>query len=317
MKISVGIYGPPAWTLPARYVEGLRRRFPDIEFVHANSDEELKQALRGSDATFSSVVRPDAFEQARTLRWIHASSAGIGSMLYPSLVESDVVLTNSRGIMSEWIAEHVLSVILAWQRGLHLAVRRQTERVWAQVEIADWQRPVRDTRVLIVGYGSIGRSIADKCGLMGMMFTPMRRRTGHRMASLEQLPVELPEHDVVVLSVPHTRETHGFFNREMIARMNPGSLLINVGRGKLVDEAALIDGLRQGRPGGAALDVFEHEPLADDSPLWSMDNVIITPHVAGFGHGFWEAMVDLFARNLERWLTGDPLENVVDKRRGY
>lgn len=317
MKIAVGIYGPPAWTLPARYVEQLRTRFPGIEFAHANSDEELKEALRDSDATFSSVVRDDAFQQAGKLRWIHASSAGIGSMLYPSLVESDVVLSNSRGIMSEWIAEHVLSVILAWQRGLHLALRRQTERVWAQVEIADWQRPVRDTRVLIVGYGSIGRSIADKCGLMGMSFTPMRRRTGHRMASLEQLPVELPEHDVVVLSVPHTRETHGFFNREMIARMNPGSLLINVGRGKLVDEAALIDGLRQGRPGGAALDVFEHEPLADNSALWSMDNVIITPHVAGFGHGFWEAMVGLFSRNLEGWLKGEPLENVVDKRRGY
>lgn len=317
MKIPVGIYGPPSWTIHAKHIDRLRRRFPDIEFVHAHDDSELKQALRDADATFSSVVREDAFREARKLRWIHASSAGIGSMLFPSLLESDVVLTNSRGVMSEWIAEHVLSVILAWQRGLHLAVRRQTERVWAQDEIAGWQRPVRGTRVLIVGYGSIGQSVAEKCASLGMSFTPMRRRTGHRMASLEQLPAELPEHDVVVLAVPHTRETHQCFNSEMLARMKPGSLLVNVGRGKLVDEPALVNGLKQGRPGSAALDVFEHEPLATDSPLWSMENVILTPHVAGFGHGFWEAMVDLFARNLARYLKGEPLENVVDKHAGY
>lgn len=318
LKIPVGIYGPPAWTLPARYVEGLRTRFPDIEFVHANSDEELKQALRDADATFSSVVREDAFRGATKLRWIHASSAGIGSTLFPDLIESDVVLTNSRGVMSRWIAEHILAVVLAWQRGLHTSVRRQVQGVWAQDEIANWQRPtLRDTRALIVGLGSIGGETAGLLRAAGLHVDGIgRARRGDR-PGVESLPDLLPSADVVAIAAPHTKETIHLFDRAMLARMKEGSLLINVGRGKIIDEAALVEALRQGRPGGAALDVFEHEPLAAGSPLWSMENVIITPHVAGFGHRFWESMVELFARNLERYLKGEPLENVVDKRKGY
>ena len=316
--VAIGIYGPPAWTLHAKHVERLRRQFPDIRFIHANSDEELAEALRESDITFSSVVRPAAFAGATRLKWMHASSAGVGATLFPALVESDVVLTNARGVMPEWISEHVLSVILAWQRGLHIAVRRQVAGEWAQNEVADWQKPrLRDTRVLVVGAGSIGSAVLDRCRDLGMTVTGLRRTARDGWAAMEDLPGALAEHDVVVICAPHTRETHHLFNREMLARMRPGSLLVNVARGKIIDEAALIEALRAGRPGSAALDVFEHEPLAPDSPLWRMENVILTPHVAGFGHGFWTAMVDLFARNLDRWLTGQPLENIVDKRRGY
>lgn len=318
MKIPVGIYGPPSWTIHAKQIDRLRRRFPDIEFVHANNDSELKVALRDADATFSSVVREDAFRDATKLRWIHASSAGIGSTLFRDLIESDVVLTNSRGVMSRWIAEHILAVVLAWQRGLHTSVRRQTQGVWAQDEIAEWQRPaLHETRAVIVGLGSIGGETASLLRATGMHVDGVgRTRRGDR-PGVESLPDLLPSADVVAITAPHTRETAHLFDRAMLARMKEGSLLVNVGRGKLVDQAALIEALNQGRPGSAALDVFEHEPLAADSPLWSMENVIITPHVAGFGHGFWEAMVDLFARNLERYLNGEPLENVVDKRAGY
>ncbi|MDQ3069414.1 MAG: D-2-hydroxyacid dehydrogenase, partial [Acidobacteriota bacterium] len=120
-----------------------------------------------------------------------------------------------------------------------------------------------------------------------------------------------------IITAPHTPETDHLFDREMLARMKRGSLLVNVGRGRIVDEAALAEALRTGAPGGAALDVFETEPLPAASPLWDMDGVILTPHVAGFGVDFWEGLVDLFSRNLERWQRGEPLENVVDKQRGY
>ena len=316
--VAIGIYGPPAWTLHTSHVERLQRQFPDIRFINAGSDDELAEALRDAEISFSSVIRADAFEGATRLKWVHASAAGVGATLFPAFVESDVVLTNSRGVMSEWIAEHVLGVILMWQRGLHISARRQAEGDWAQNEIADWIKPsLKDTRVLIVGAGSIGSAVADICLRNGMPFTTIRRHAGKGEAPPEVLPVELEHHDAVVITVPHTRETHHMFNREMLAKMLPGSLLVNVARGKIIDEAALVEALRQGRPGAAALDVFEHEPLAPDSPLWKMENVILTPHVAGFGHGFWTAMVDLFAANLERWLAGRPLENVVDKRRGY
>lgn len=318
ITVAVGIYGPPSWTLDAGHVDALRRRFPDIRFIHANSDDELRDALGDADVTFSSVVRPDAFAGATRLRWIHASSAGIGSTLFPALIESDVVLTNSRGVMSRWIAEHVLAVSLAWLRGMHLAIRRQAGGVWAQDEIAAWQRPpLAATRALIVGMGSIGTETARLMERAGMQTEGVGRRAREGRHGVERLPDLLPGADIVAITAPHTEETHHLFGREMLARMKAGSLLVNVGRGKLVDEAALIDALRQRRPGGAALDVFEHEPLAPDSPLWTMENVILTPHVAGFGHRFWEAMVELFARNLERWLKGEPLENVVDKTRGY
>lgn len=317
-KIAVGIYGPPAWTLHPRHVEGLRRRFPGIDFVHTNSDDELKEALRDSDATFSSVVRQDAFHGATRLRWIHASSAGVGATLFRDLIESDVVLTNSRGVMSRWIAEHILAVALAWQRGLHTSVRRQAQGVWAQDEIAEWQRPaLHETRALIVGLGSIGGETARLLRAAGMHVEGIgRTRRGDR-PGVESLPDLLPSADVVAITAPHTKATTRLFDRAMLARMKEGSLIVNVGRGKIIDEAALVEALRQGRPGGAALDVFEHEPLAAGSPLWSMENVIITPHVAGFGYRFWESMVELFARNLERYLKGEPLENVVDKRAGY
>lgn len=318
MKVAVGIYGPKAWTIDRTYVDRLRATFPLVEFVQANSDAELAEALRDADVTFSSVVREDAFRGAKNLKWIHASAAGVGATLFPALVESDVILTNSKGVMPEWMADHVLSVILAWQRGLHVALRRQTERVWAQDEIAAWQRPsLSDTRVLVVGQGSIGTRVMEKCGALGMMTTGITRRGGFGTGPMEVLPEGLPEHDVVVITVPHTKETNRLFDRGMLARMLPGSLLVNVARGKIVDEAALIEGLRAGRPGCAALDVFEHEPLDPASPLWTMENVILTPHTAGFGHGFWDGLVRCFSDNLERWLVGRPLENIVDKRAGY
>jgi len=136
-------------------------------------------------------------------------------------------------------------------------------------------------------------------------------------AGVDDLPRLLPDADVVVITAPHTPETEHLFNADLLGRMRPGSLLVNVGRGRIIDEGALVEALRRGRPGTAALDVFEREPLTAASPLWDLDEVILTPHIAGFGAGFWEGIVDLFAANLERWQRGEPLQNVVDKTRGY
>lgn len=318
MKVAVGIFSTPAWTLDSKHVASLAARFPDVEFVEARSHEALAEALADADAAFSSMIRETSFAKARRLRWIHSSAAGVGATLFPALIDSDVVVTNSRGVQAPTIAEHVVSMVLAWRRRLHIASRRQQARVWAQDELASgFAAPLTDTHALVVGMGSIGTLTARLLGGLGMRVDGVGRRAAEGKHGVESLPDLLPSADIVVITAPHTPETDRLFDRAMLARMRPGSLLVNVGRGRIVDEAALVEALSLGRPGGAALDVFEREPLDDGSPLWGMENVIITPHVAGFGPGYWEGLVDLFALNLERWRRGEPLENVVDKRRGY
>lgn len=318
MIVAVGIYSPAIWTLPPEYVDQLRARFPDVEFTQARTHDELAEAIAGAEVAFSSLVREDVYARARKLRWIHSSAAGVGGTLFPALVASDVVLTNSRGIQSAAIAEHILAMVLAWRRGIHVAVRRQTRRTWAQDDLTSLAPvPLGETRVLIVGMGSIGEATAALFRGIGMRVEGVRRRARDGQPGAEGLPDLLPHADIVAITLPHTPETNRLFDAAMLARMKAGSLLINIGRGRIIDEAALIEGLKAGRPGGAALDVFEREPLSPDSPLWDRENVIVSPHVAGFGADFWQSVVDLFARNLERWRGGQPLENVVDKRLGY
>jgi len=303
MKVAVGIFSTPVWTLDPKYVAHLRSRFPDVEFVQAFDHAAFGDAIEDADIVFGSMVREASFARARRLKWIHSSAAGVGASMFPALVASDVIVTNSRGVQSPAIAEHILTVILMWRRRFHVAMRRQASRIWAQEAFGDLAPPpLAGLRVLEP---------------LGMRVSGVGRTARAGQAGVDALPQLLPGADVVVVTAPHTPETEHLFNADLLGRMRPGSLLVNVGRGRIIDERALVEALKQGRPGTAALDVFEHEPLAWDSPLWPMENVILTPHVAGFGHGFWEAMVDLFARNLERYLKGEPLENVVDKRAGY
>lgn len=318
LTVAVGIFSTPVWTLDAAYVDQLRARFPDVRFIQAFNHADFGDALEHADAAFSSMVREETFARARRLRWIHSSAAGVGATLFPALIESGVTLTNSRGVQSASIAEHILAVVLAWRRRLPDAVRRQMSRTWAQDELsAIAAPPLRDTRVLIVGMGSIGREAAALLERVGMRVRGVGRQARDGMPGADSLPDLLPDADVVLITAPHTPQTEHLFDGAMLARMKPGSLLVNVGRGRIIDEVALIEALRGGTPGAAALDVFDREPLAASSPLWEMENVIVTPHVAGFGSGFWEGVVQLFASNLERWRAGQPLENVVDKKQGY
>lgn len=318
MKVAVGIFSTPVWTLDPRYVEALRARFPGVEFVQAFDHAAFGDAIADADVVFGSMVREESFARARRLKWIHSSAAGVGASMFPALVRSGVIVTNSRGVQSRAIAEHILTVILMWRRRLHVAMRRQASRIWAQEEFGPLAPPpLAGLRVLIVGMGSIGGEARRLLEPIGMRVSGVGRTARDGQAGVDDLPRLLPDADVVVITAPHTPETEHLFNADLLGRMRPGSLLVNVGRGRIIDEGALVEALRRGRPGTAALDVFEREPLTAASPLWDLDEVILTPHVAGFGAGFWEGIVDLFAANLERWQRGEPLQNVVDKTRGY
>jgi phosphoglycerate dehydrogenase-like enzyme len=326
MLILVSIYSPVAvWNIPADYVRRFRREFPGHTFLHAANDIETRQLIPEADVIFSSEIDRQQFALASRLKWIHSPAAGVGGMLFPEMVASPVVITNSRGVSAATMAEHTLAVTLALFRHLPLAAARQREHVWAQDEISTrGNRMIAGAQVLVVGLGAIGAAIATRMAALGARVRGIRRRAGgpavegvSAVATTDQLSSMLSEADVVVVSAPHTSETQKMIGRAELAAMKPGAVLVNVSRGRLVDEAALASALEEGRLAGAALDVFEHEPLAEDSRLWDLPNVLITPHTSGFRPDHWDVMTDLFAENLRRYDAGQQLLNVVDKRAGY
>jgi len=325
--ILVGIYSPFAsWNIPHSHVAHLRDLFPHHTFLHATSEHEALELVARAQVAFMSEVRPNHFAAARVLEWIHSPAAGVGGMLFPALVESGVVMTNSRGISAGTISEHVLAVTLALFRKLRIAFRAQSESEWAQdaVLCPPPLRTIAGSRVLVVGLGAIGTATAQAMSALGARVDAVRRASSRpkpafvdTLAGPEALLDLLPSADVVVVAAPQTGETRGLIGAGQLAAMRRDAILVNVSRGRLVDEAALARALADGEIGGAALDVFEQEPLPKESPLWSMDNMLITPHMAGFRPDHWDAVVDLFSENLRRFEAGQELLNVVDKRAGY
>jgi phosphoglycerate dehydrogenase-like enzyme len=256
-------------------------------------------------------------------------------MLFPEMIASPVLMTNSRGNSAATIAEHTIGVTLALLRDLPLAMRRQAEGIWAQDEFNAGARitMLRQCRVLIVGFGSIGREVGRLMAALGATVVGIRKREepterapspqsepfphGPLERDVRHLRGELRLADVVVISAPQTKDTLHMIGDAELAAMKDGAVIVNVSRGKLIDEAALARALATRRLRGAALDVFEHEPLAADSPLWSRDDVLITPHVSGFQPRHWPDAAALFAENLRRFEAGRALLNPVDKVAGY
>lgn len=329
--ILVGIYSRfPAWNIPAANVAWLGEQFPQHTFLHARSEDEATSMIAGAEIVFTVEMRRHVLESAGRLAWIHSPAAGLGAMLFPAMVESPVVITNSRGLSADTIAEHVLSVILAIFRKLPRAFHGQRDREWAQSEMTSGPpiRTVAGSRVVIVGLGSIGLATAQRLAALSAHVDAVRRRpeSSHppcveRVVPPDRLIDLLPTADVVVLAAPQTSATRHLIGLRELQAMRPGSVLVNVSRGALVDEHALTQALTADPAArtlaAAALDVFEHEPLPPESPLWALPNVLITPHVAGFRPDHWDAVTALFADNLRRFDSGQPLLNVVDKKEGY
>jgi len=327
MKIVVAIYSPfRAWCIPDASLDRLRGEFSDHTFVRADDADATLQAIADADVAFSSQITAAHVGAATRLRWIHSPAAGVGSMLSPEMIASPIVMTNSRGTSAVTIAEHTIAVTLALLRKLPLTLQRQAERVGAQLELYG-EPPIatlRGQRLLIVGLGAIGAETARLAAAFGADVVGLRRHPDRdapagvaRVASPDALHTELPHADVVVIAAPETSDTRHLIGARELALLQPHALLVNVSRGKLVDEAALVAALDAGRLRGAALDVFEHEPLDPASPLWQRPDVLITPHVSAFHAHFWRDITGLFADNLRRFIAGEPLRNVVDKTAGY
>lgn len=270
-------------------------------------------------------IPAELLRAGKRLRWVHSGAAGVGGSLTPEMLASDVVFTNSAGIHGPPVAETVLAFLLHFARGLDHAVAAQREGRWGRSVFEAADAPVRElgrSTVGIVGLGGIGREVARRARSFGATVIGMRRRP-EPVAGVEVLSGDgalgrlLERSHYVVLSAPETGATRGLMNADALARMRPDAVLVNVARGGLVDEDALADALERGRLRGAALDVFSSEPLPEGHRLWKAPRLLITPHVSGYTHAFWEREAALIAENLDRWLTGRPLLNVVDKRAGY
>jgi phosphoglycerate dehydrogenase-like enzyme len=283
----------------------------------------LAEALPGADVLlvwdFRSTALASAWPAASSLRWVHAASAGVNHLLTPDVVASDVVVTNSRGVFDEPMAEYVLGLALALAKDLPTTLSQQRERRWQHRET----ERLGDRHVLVAGTGPIGRAIGRKLAAVGMRVTGLGRVARSADPDLgEVLPMSslsemLPDADYVVLAAPLTDETRGMIDAKALAAMKPTARLINVSRGHLVVQEDLVEALAAGRLAGAALDVFVDEPLAADSTLWQLPNVIVSPHMSGDVVGWRAELVTLFADNLSRYLDGEPMRNVVDKTRGY
>jgi len=327
VKILVAIYSSfPVWNIPESYVDTLRHAFPAHTFLYAATEAEALARIPDADVLFAGQLDRRQFAAAAALRWIHSPAAGVGGMLFPEMVASPILITNSRGMSADTIGEHVVAVTLALFRRLPLAVRRQLQHEWAMDEIAavPGNRTIAGSQVLIVGLGAIGTAAGARLAGLGAEVSAIRRTVSagapdwvHQLGSPDQLRALLPRADVVAICAPETTGTQRFIAAAELAAMRRDAILVNVSRGKLVDERALVEALQTGAIAGAALDVFEHEPLAHDSPLWDLPNVLITPHTSGFRLDHWDAATTLFAENLRRFDGGQPLLNVVDKGEGY
>jgi phosphoglycerate dehydrogenase-like enzyme len=291
------------------------------------SDESLREIADAEIYVGFGLPRP-LWDAATKLRWIQSASAGVASLLFPEMVASDVALTNSAGIYGESIADHVVAGVLYFLRSFDVAGALQRRTEWNSAIFGTDAAPIREVnevRVLVVGAGGIGTAVARRFSALGATVTGTRRNPAKgvpegfdRVVGAESLDAELPSADVVVLTTPLTPETRTLLDARRLALLPPGAIVSNIGRGALIDEIALAAALENGRLRGAALDVFQREPLASDSPLWHLPSVLHTPHMAGVSPRlFWDRLSALFLDNFARYRAGDPLRNLVDKHAGY
>jgi len=289
---------------------------------------ESMDAIREAEVYFGFGVPKPLFLAGKKLRWVHSAAAGVGNALYPEMLASDVMLTNSAGVHAIPIAEYVVAGVLHFFRGLDVAAEQQREARWDKQFFVSDDTPVREVagaRVLIVGAGGIGGQVATRMQALGATCIGVRRHPERgapqgfeRVVGLDGLDAELPRADVVVLAAPLTRESNGFFSAQRLKQLGKGAIVVNVARGALVDESALAGALRNGDLRGAVLDVFREEPLPSDSPLWTLRSALLTPHISPVSPGrFWPRALDLFCDNWLRYDRGEALRNLVDKHAGY
>lgn len=326
-KLVICVWHPfTEWRPKPAMAEAIRKRWPEMRVLHLPNYDELPKELPDADIFVGYSLRAEQLKESRKLKWIHSTAAGVAQLMYPELRDSGILVTNPSGIFSVPMAEHTMGLLLALARNFPDAVRQQDRKRWSQQEL--WDQPQHLTEVngqvlLIVGYGSIGTEVAKRARAFDMRVWGVTRSGkgdqthAERIVPASKLQEALPAADYVLIAAPETAETQHLIGEAQIAKMKRGAKLINVGRGSLLDEAALIRALESGLLGGAALDVAATEPLPPESPLWNAPNLLITPHTSGVSDRLWDRQAEILTQLLERWFDGRELFNRVDFARGY
>jgi phosphoglycerate dehydrogenase-like enzyme len=289
---------------------------------------EAMNAMADAEVYFGFGIPRPLFLAAPGLKWVHSAAAGVGNSLYAEMIERDVLFSNSAGVHGNPIAEYVVAGILHFVRGLDVVVSQQQQGVWDKAFFVADDSPVREVdgaTVLIVGTRGIGGQVAWRLSALGARCIGVRRNPDQPVPNgfesvhgVDAMDDYLGEADAVVLAAPLTPASTGLFDAKRLTRMKRGAILVNVARGALVDEGALIDALRSFHLRGAVLDVFAQEPLAAESPLWHLRNVLVSPHISPVSPGrFWPRALEVFCDNWTRYHRGATLRNLVDKQAGY
>jgi phosphoglycerate dehydrogenase-like enzyme len=330
----------PAWRIPDALVSQLKTDGGDgweVEAIPVPADasgdgpdrapEPVLDAIAAAHVYFGYGITRELLEAAECLQWFHSGAAGVGGSLKAGMRERGVEMTNSAGVYADPLAEWAIGAMLHFARGFDIAMRAMRKKEWPYEELAGGNSPLRElagSTVAIIGYGGIGRATGMRAKALGMRVIAVRARPGRtllpevdRELGPEGLHEALAEADHVVLALPETDSTRLLIGAPELAAMRPGTVLLNLSRGGIVDEAALSEALGNGGLRGAALDVFRTEPLPPDSPLREHGNVLFTPHAGSISPRYWDRQGALMRRNFANWRAGEPLVNQVDKERGY
>jgi phosphoglycerate dehydrogenase-like enzyme len=295
-------------------LELLRLEATDVELLIGTDVEWLRQQAAGAEAVLIAPryapILTALWRDFGEVRWIHTLAAGVESLPFDLLRRSDVIVTNSRGLYADALGEFAIAAMLWFAKDLRRLIRNQDQRRWEPYDV----ERLEGQTVGIIGYGGIGHAVARRAEALGMHVLTTRRRRELGDPTLEEV---IAESHYVVMCTPLTPSTHRLMSRERIAAMKPEAVFINIGRGGTVDEEALIEALRDHRVRGAALDVFDIEPLPPEHPLWQLDNVLISPHTADHTHDAHTRAMNFYIENLRRFRAGESLENVVDKVEQY
>ena len=327
MKVVLAIHHRfELWNAPLWLGPRLEREFPQHAFVQLQNLDRLIDEIPDAEVLVGWQLRPEQFRAARKLSWIHATTAAVHQLMFPELVRSDVRVTNSTEIHGPVVAEHAIALVLALAKGFHFALRYQMQRRWGQQDL--WSSPLRPREVAgaslgVIGLGAIGRECVRLAKALGMRVVALREHPekggegADEVFGPAQLSQLLAEAEYVLLAAPLTGKTRALFNAEAFSKMRGDACFLNISRGDLVDEQALERAIRSRKIRAAALDVFQSEPLPPESPLWELENLLITPHSAALTEKLWDRHLSRIKENLRRYLAGSPLLGEVDKQKGY
>ena len=292
----------------------LRRDAPDVELAIGTDAESLRRDAHGADAVLLAprygTLLTELWRELGNVKWIHTLAAGVELLPFDLLQRTSVVVTNSRGLYADALGEFAITAMLWFAKDLRRMLRNQDARVWEPYTV----ERLEGRTAGIIGYGGVGEAAGRRAAALGMRVIPVRRRQEFGEPTVDDA---MAQSDYVIVSTPLTPRTYRLITRERIALMKPHAVFINLGRGATVDEEALVDALRERRIRGAALDVFETEPLPPEHPLWQLDNVLISPHTADHTADAHHRAMQFFVENLKRFRAAEPLQNIVDKVERY